>query len=63
MSHIASSGPIELISQELLLQFVLNQICDQLEYVSPLFISLTLGLLTGNKMHPGLVFSPTVYIY
>ena len=60
MSHIASSGPLELTAQELLVQFVLNQICYQLEYVSPLFISLTFGLPTGSKMQPGLVFSPTV---
>jgi len=60
LSHVPSSEPLELTSQELSVQFVLNQFFDQLEYVSPLFISLTLGLLTENKMYPGLVFSPTV---
>jgi hypothetical protein len=35
VSHIPSSEPLELTSQELLVQFVLNQTCDQLEYVSP----------------------------
>jgi hypothetical protein len=59
VSHIPSSEPLDLTTQELLVKFVLKQSCDQLEYASPLFISLTFGLLTGDKMHPCLVFSAT----